>query len=208
LIALAFLLAAAGPHPAVKAERAFAAMAQTKGQWTAFRAFAAPRSVMFVPEPVNAQPWLRDKTDPPRSVMWWPSHVYISCDGKAAVTTGPWIRDGGKSHGYFTTVWAKLPDGSWKWLIDHGDALTTPRPSGEHVATASASCSRPPVPAKPTIYIARTGDELPVALSGASPDKSLTWDVVSYERHRKVTIRLWEDRGYRDVISDDVDISK
>ena len=41
MIALAVLLATAAPHPAVEAERAFAAMAQTKGQWTAFRAFAA-----------------------------------------------------------------------------------------------------------------------------------------------------------------------
>ena len=139
--------------------------------------------------------------------MWWPSHVYGSCDGKTAVTTGPWIRDGGKSHGYFTTVWAKLPDGSWKWLIDHGDDLTTPRPSGERVETATASCKAPPIP-RPTFYLTRSEDKPLVALTGASPDKSLTRDVVSDERRRKVTIRLWEDRGYRDVILDEVSISK
>ena len=81
---LALLLAAApvsAPMSAIDAERAFAADAQKNGQWTAFRNSAAPDAVMFVPEKVNAQAWLKDRADPPVSVFWWPGRSYVSCDG-------------------------------------------------------------------------------------------------------------------------------
>ena len=44
---LALLLAAAAPQTAIDAERAFVADAQTLGQWTAFRKYAADDAVMI-----------------------------------------------------------------------------------------------------------------------------------------------------------------
>ena len=64
LMMLAFFLPLPPPPPsptAIDAERAFAADAQQRGQWTAFRATATEEAVMFVPQPVNAQAFLKDE---------------------------------------------------------------------------------------------------------------------------------------------------
>jgi hypothetical protein len=75
-VILAFLLAAAAPATAVDAERAFAAMAQTEGQWAAFRAFAASEGLLFVPEQVNAQEWLKEAGASPDGSLVWNRKVY------------------------------------------------------------------------------------------------------------------------------------
>ena len=100
----ALLLAAAAPT-AIDAEYAFALDAQRRGQWTAFRKWADRDAVMFTPQATWARDFLNGRKDPPRSVRWWPARSIVSCDGRTAVNTGPWISGDGKSHGYFTTVW-------------------------------------------------------------------------------------------------------
>jgi hypothetical protein len=108
----------------IAAERAFAARAQSEGQWTAFRATAAPDSIMLAPDPINTHTFLRRFTsDPAVAVMWWPGRVWISCDGSLAVTAGPWVRNGGTQVGSFTTVWQRGDDGGWKWTFDGGREL-------------------------------------------------------------------------------------
>jgi hypothetical protein len=191
---LAALLAAtsqaptAGAPPAgpVEAERAFALMAQTDGQWTAFRAFAAPDAVMFVPGEVNAQQWLAGREDPPVPVMWWPGAAWLSCDGRLAVTTGPWVRDGGRLRGFFTTVWQRQADGGWKWLLDHGDTLTEPRGAPDRPEVRRASCD-------------------PAAPAAEGSDGSLLWDVeLAADGAREVVIRLWNGREHEVVVHDKV----
>ncbi|MGN6692381.1 MAG: hypothetical protein ACTHJU_15705, partial [Sphingopyxis sp.] len=63
---------AANPSGFIAAEIAFARLAQDKGQWTAFRETAAPDAVMFVPQRVRAQDWLKSKKDPAEAVKWQP----------------------------------------------------------------------------------------------------------------------------------------
>ena len=185
------LLAAAVPQSAVDAERAFAAMAQTEGQWTAFRAYAAPDAIMFTPEAGKAQAFLKDFKDPPVPVMWWPGEAWISCDGSLAVNTGPWVRPGGRSVGYFTTVWARQPDGSWKWLLDHGDVLARPRPAGETVRPRRAACSPAPT----------AGEDG----RRYSADRTLRWSfTVAADQSRTVAAELWTGRTYETVLHDRV----
>jgi hypothetical protein len=96
---------AANPSAFIAAEIRFAQLAQEKGQWTAFRETAHPDAVMFVPERVRAQDWLKSQTDPAEAVKWQPHAVYVSCDGNSGATTGAWQK--GSANGYFTTVWAR-----------------------------------------------------------------------------------------------------
>ena len=70
----------ANPSKVVAAELGFARMAQDEGQWTAFRATADDDAVMFVPQQVSAKAWLKGRADPPASVKWSPSVVYVSCN--------------------------------------------------------------------------------------------------------------------------------
>lgn len=198
MILAALLLAGATPADAVEAERAFAAAAQTDGQWTAFRTYAAAEGVMFVPQQVNAQEWLKGRADPPRTVMWWPADTWVSCDGSTAVITGPWIRNGGKLAGYFTTVWRRQADGTWKWLLDHGDVLDRPRPAGDVPKVRRAVCEGLRAAPKPE---SERGFE-----TGLSPDASLAWNwSVFDDGARTFWVQMWDGRAYRAVLQDKVE---
>jgi hypothetical protein len=192
------LLLAAAPQTAVEAERAFAADAQTLGQWTAFRKWAAPGAIMFVPQPVNAHEFLKNLPDPKLTYQWWPAQAFISCDGKTAVTTGPAVR--GAYRGYFTTLWQRQPDGSWRWLLDHGDALRTVRRAQEVTRVRRASCT------KPELALQAFLPEPDQQGAGASSDKTLKWHwTYSAKRNaRFVGLGLWTGAGYEPVVMDRV----
>ena len=186
---LALLLAAAEPSmTAIDAERAFVADAQKLGQWTAFRKYAADDAEMYVPQRVNAQEFLKGLKDPPASVFWWPGKSFVSCDGSYAVNTGPWVRQYGKAVGYFTTVWKRQPDGSWKWIYDGGDGLATARAEGGDIKPSPASCEGKPA-------------GLPSA--SKSPDGSLAWTIeVGGAGQRSFRAFVWNGKEYQRVIED------
>lgn len=201
MIEALLLLAAEPTMSAIDAERAFAADAQKSGQWTAFRKHAADHAIMFTPQPGRAQDWLKDKADPPVAVFWWPGRNYVSCDGSTAINTGPWVRQWGKSVGYFTTVWQRQADGGWKWLLDHGDASPTPRAEGGDIKPISAACSKLPVPPVPQ-------REVPEGVKvggGSSKDGTLNWGwTVLHDGSRNFFALLWDGRQHKMVIDDRV----
>ncbi len=108
----------------VAAERAFAKLGAEKGFKESFLAFIADDGVMFRPMPIQAKASLKERPEPPISLIWGPSHAEISRSGEMGWTTGPSeIRVKGNDevrHGHFVTVWKKQADGSWRWLIDTG----------------------------------------------------------------------------------------
>ncbi len=144
----ALLVSLAAPQSAVEAERAFAAMAQSNGQWTAFRSFAAPDAILFSDGPRNAHDLLDGLPDPRVSVAWWPGFSWVSCDGDLAVNTGPTLRDGGRKHGSFTTVWQRQHDGNWKWLADNGRDMPETVPARENPLVRKARCAAGPFAAE------------------------------------------------------------
>ena len=185
---LALALAAAEPQTAIDAERAFAGDAQKLGQWTAFRKYAADDAIMFAPNKVNAQTFLKELKDPPTAVFWWPGKSFVSCDGSYAVNTGPWVRQWGKAVGYFTTVWEKQSDGGWKWIYDGGEALENARGEGGDIKPQVASCEGKPA-------------GLPNA--SKSPDGSLAWAIdVGSAGQRSFRAYIWNGKEYQTVIED------
>ena len=201
----ALLLAVAAPAPqtAIEAERAFAADAQSKGQWTAFRQWAAPDALMFTPRPVRAHDFLKNLKDPPTAVFWWPGASFVSCDGNTAVNSGPWVREWGKSVGYFTTVWKRRPKTGWQWVYDAGDALSVPRAQGGDIAPVTASCTSPPRPmfaqhAPPSASGIEIGN-------GRSDDQTLLWSWrVTADGARRFWAYQWDGRTMVKVIDDQV----
>lgn len=187
----------ANPSAIVQAELAFARLAQEEGQWTAFRETAADDAIMFTPALVDAQQWLKGKADPPQAVTWQPHHVYISCDGSTALSTGAWQNAKGET-GRFNTIWQqqnfgqRRPDKEieWKWVFDDGVALDRPLPEPDYVETDVASC-------KTKIPV----DPLPTGLTdngrtGASPDGSLVWHAgFAGDGSRIVYVDLAQDDG-------------
>ena len=191
---------ATAPQTAIDAERAFAADAQKLGQWTAFRKYATDDALMFLPQPSNAQAFLKDRKDPPVAVFWWPGRSYVSCDGSHAVNTGPWVRGWGKAVGYFTTVWKRQPDGSWKWIYDAGDELKTARAEGGDIKPVVAACTKPSelvVHGSPAL-----GNK---AGRGESPDGSLHWTWETRpDGSRDFTAYVWDGKKMAAVVEDKV----
>lgn len=188
--------AAANPSAAIAAEVAFARMAQEKGQWTAFRAHAAPDAVMFVPQMVLAQEWLKDRADPSRAVTWQPHMAWSSCDGSLVATHGAW--QGAAGSGYFTTIWQRQPKGGYKWVLDHGDTMAFPLDAPEMIQALVAECPEPaPRADKPK---RRKGKEPavpfdPARRAGQSDDGSLAWEVtVTPQGARNVSV-TWRKDG-------------
>jgi hypothetical protein len=195
------LIAAAAAPTAVDAERAFAADAQRRGQWTAFRATATEDAVMFVPGPVNAQAFLKDKADPPQPLKWWPAKSFVSCDGNVAVNHGPWTNPNNGT-GTFTTVWERRAEG-WRWVYDGGDAVKAARPKKPLVR--KASCTGRPnramtLPPPPTA----AGQEVKER-SGSSEDGTLAWSwTVDVQNTRRFAAWLWNGRRFEQVLNQTV----
>ena len=211
LIAAASMAAAASASPvrtAVDAEYAFARDAQRMGQWTAFRKWAAPTAVMFTPQTVWAQQFLKDKKNPPESVRWRPALSIVSCDGRTAVNTGPWTRNRGKMHGYFTTVWSN-DKGQWRWVYDGGDRLEKPMVAGKQPRVLRAACRGKPVRApvlKPPSAKPKPSGAAPDDYGiGYSADRTLAWDwKVEARGERRFRTFLWNGRYYEQILHQNV----
>jgi ketosteroid isomerase-like protein len=124
----------------VAAERAFAADGLELGVQGSFLKHSAPEGMIFAPEPILAKAAFGQPRPKGRPLVWWPLWAGIARSGDLGFTTGPYT-SGGKPGGYYFTVWAKQPDGSWKWLFDGGPPSdqTDAAPQGAPVAYARLS---------------------------------------------------------------------
>ncbi|MFL6729405.1 MAG: hypothetical protein ACJ8E3_01895 [Sphingomicrobium sp.] len=204
----ALLLAAAPVPTAIDAERAFAADAQTIGQWTAFRKWADRDAVIFTPQAAWAQTALPAK-NPPKAIKWAPAHSFVSCDGRTAVNTGPWWKVDGTPGGYFTTVWQRSGR-TWRWAYDGGGPLdgaapaNTRRPQTHRASCRTKAPGAPVIPPPPlTNKQARNTPE--DNGRGQSADKTLGWDwKVEKDGSRKFRVFQWNGLRYAQVLFNDV----
>lgn len=199
--------ATANPSAIVQAELSFARLAATNGQWTAFRQTAADDAVMFTPDLVNAQQWLKNKADPAVAVDWQPQKIFMSCDGSMAVSIGAWQGPNGDV-GTYTTIWRqenfqgqlsrqkKGKDPEWKWVLDDGQISTSALPEPEFIETALASCKGRSTAVAPALMA-----DAPAA-SGSSEDQSLIWRVESpAPQSRQLTVYFWNGEQYDIALS-------
>lgn len=187
----------AKPGDVVATELAFARYAAENGRWVAFSEYSDEAGVMFVPEMVNAKVWLKGRAEPATQLGWEPYEVWSSCDGSIGVTRGGW--HAGEAKGWFTTVWKRQKDGSYRWLLDHGDVDPEFGAAPEFIEAHVADCPK--------------GDWLPpVALTeiepgngeffgGASDDATLRWGGrVDKWGGRIVTVDLWDGAQFQRVL--------
>ena len=213
MITALLLAAAAAPAAkapamtAVDAEIAFARDAGRIGQWSAFRKWVDNDAVMFAPQAVWAQPFLKTLKDPPKAIKWRPAHSFVSCDGRTAVNTGPWLKQDGTLGGYFTTIWQRTPRG-WRWVYDGGGPSSDPAPKGQlqvHRSSCRAKAPGAPIPPPPALSPkeARTTPE--DNGRGQSADKTIGWDwKVEKDGSRKLRVFQWQGAHYAQVLYNDV----
>jgi len=183
---------AAQPSTIVATELAFSRAAKERGQWTAFRQYAAPGALLHGKNgPFAIEPWLATQTDPAEAVQWNPRVVAMSCDGAMAVAHGRFVDPDGKV-GNFVTVWERQADNTYRYVFDAGgEDVPQPPPKkpveeGDIVVTdidavqgLVATCPRADaaVPPPPAIPIGEDGK----ADARLSRDGTLRW--------------RWEHRG-------------
>lgn len=216
----------ANPTAVIAAELALARDAQTRGQWTAFAAAAAPDAVMFIPAMVWAQRWLKGRANPAVSVKRQPQRLWASCDGSLVVSRGTW--QGPRGIGYFTTVWERQTDGAYRWVFDHADTLAQALPAPEMLTALVADCpdrprpaatlaGAPPAPSaagKPGQHRHRAHKRIkladlppldPAHRAGAAADGSVKWDVaVDADGGRVLSVTWLKDSGTRSILFDTV----
>ena len=190
---------------AVDAELAAAQDAATLGQWTASRRWAADDAVMFAPEPVRAQRWLKDRADPPASMDWKPTGSWTSCDGSVAVTTGYW-HGAANGVGWFTTVWRRQADSRWKWVLSHGDTLDRATLGNRRFENQVPDCRRRPPKLPPAVV---HGNERPGGF-GQSSDATLRYSWTAEPKFdggiatwsRDIVIELWNGKDWKRVLNE------
>ncbi|MFD1787648.1 hypothetical protein ACFSC3_08695 [Sphingomonas floccifaciens] len=186
---------------ALDAERAFAARAAKGEQWAAFRDTATEDAMMFVPQPIVARRFLADRAEPKHPIQWFPRASYVSCDGKTAVNTGPWMVPAQKAAGYFTTIWRQQADGGWKWLYDGGDQTGRIDAAGDRPKQRKAACRGR---ARDVLGAPEEGAEQ--QSSGRSGDSTLQWRwTYTPAGARALDVYLWNGRRMERVIADRID---
>lgn len=188
----------AQPGEVVAVELAFARAAREKGQWTAFAEYATRDALMFVPQPVNAQQWLKGRANPAEASRWQVHQVWSSCDGSLAASSGAFQQADG-AHGRFVTLWQRQDKGGYKWVADMGERLEVPLEEPDMVQAQVADCpqgaargmvrgsaARPSTPQDSTVSHDRT-----LAYSWASNGASGT----------VLTVRMMRDGEMREVLT-------
>jgi hypothetical protein len=189
----------ANPSALVAQEIAFARLAAEKGQWTAFRELAGPDAVMFAPEPVNAQNWLKNKADSVAAVKWQVHNVFMSCDGKTGVTKGAWQSPEGK-YGYFMTVWQRYENkrGEGKWLFSFNDSVPNDKSlkAPDFIGSKTASCK-----GKAPAIVTAPPEGVLIKQSFAY-DQSLSWTYVyRNDASRDVRVNMWDGEKMAEIDS-------
>jgi len=197
---VAILIDATSPATAVDAERAFAADARKIGQWTAFKRWAAPEALMFLPKPIDAREFFGKRADPKVSVHWWPNHSYVSCDGKTAINHGGAAWPSGFATN-FTTVWYQGKSG-WRWVYDGGQTVKQALPRDAKVEVRTASCRN--IPRRiagawaQTASLRAQGSAPLDSLGALSADRSLVWRYTYDPASKYLMFRgwLWDGERY------------
>ena len=122
-------------------DRAFSARAREVGTGQAFMEFAAEDAVMYRDgaEPIIGREAIAKAFagSDGSSLVWEPVAGDISSSGDLGYTRGKFVYHTapgpdsqppmGPFKGYYTSIWRKQPDGSWKWVYDGGIITEKPQ---------------------------------------------------------------------------------
>jgi ketosteroid isomerase-like protein len=119
------------------AERAFARTSVEKGIGPAFYEFFAEEGVGFNPHPAKFRENYRKRQPPaerpPVTLDWWPVFGDVSAAGDLGYTTGPYVftdqspQKRRPFYGFYSSIWKKQADGTWRMMVDLG--VDTPEPN-------------------------------------------------------------------------------
>src|SRR5687768_13642540 len=119
-----------GAEQVALAELAFARTSVETNTVNAFRKYLAKDAIMFREgEPVDGLELWNKRTPDSTLLKWWPVMADASQAGELGYTTGPYQFFSKRTdrtpvaNGYYSTIWKKQEDGSWKIKLDLGVPL-------------------------------------------------------------------------------------
>lgn len=101
----------------ITADRTAASIAKKETPHKAFMSIVDKESVLYVPSPVNAINYLKNRPNIPDRMSWKPNFALVSKSLDWGVTSGPmdFQKVGAvKRHGQYLTVWRRDKKGNWK----------------------------------------------------------------------------------------------
>lgn len=137
-------------------ERAFARRSVERGVRAAFYEFFAEEGVGFTPHPVKERESQRRQPVPdgppsPVTLDWEPVYGDIAQSADLGYLTGPFLLTDQSAEkrpprwGYYSSVWKKQPDGTWRVMADMG--VSTPPQQGPLPRNAFRAAPREPASA-------------------------------------------------------------
>jgi len=176
LLLLAPTAQADAAHEVVKAEQDFDAYTAVHGFTHSFHYWSAEDGVTIGPKgPRPIHKLLSDaiakdpsESDAPSKLRWWPLRAAASASGDLGWDLGGWKNGDDPDGGWYFTIWAKQPDGNWRWMVDTGagKAPLSQVPDKTAVITDPAPSARSTTAAAD---IAAADTALDTALASTSP---------------------------------------
>lgn len=136
-------------EPVLRAELAFARLADEKGIRTAFLTWLTEDASVFSPRMTSRKAQYGPEPGDPGHLVWYPEAMGLAAAGDLAWSFGPWtyaVKKGGPAlvHGHFLSVWRKQAGGGWKAVADIG----VPHAALEHPVEPFAIWDAPPAARK------------------------------------------------------------
>ena len=113
-----------------QADLAFSQLCQEKGMKASFLAYSDENVIKLnnkefaVRGKANLEKWFGDEKEDFK-LIWKPDFAEVSKSGDLGYTFGNWrltLADGTQRYGNYMTIWKKQADGSWKYVMDGGNA--------------------------------------------------------------------------------------
>ncbi len=142
-------------EPVLRAELAFARLADQKGIRPAFLAWLSEDAKVFIPRMKGGKDHYGTEPGDPGHLVWYPEAMGIAASGDLAWSLGPWTYAPKKGdpvlvHGHFLSLWRHQANGTWRVVADIGVPHGAPKQSCEPFAVWDApSAARKPVPMVP-----------------------------------------------------------
>jgi len=119
-------------EPVLRAELAFARLADQQGIRTAFLTCLTDAALVFTPRMTSSKEQYGREPGDPGHLVWYPEAMGIAAAGDLAWSLGPWTYAVKKGepvlvNGHFLSIWQKQADGRWKVEADIGVPHAAPR---------------------------------------------------------------------------------
>ncbi|HEX7872250.1 MAG TPA: hypothetical protein VF475_05015 [Sphingobium sp.] len=204
----------ADPSGVISAEMALGRLAIEKGEEAALAKMGAKDAILFAPGPVYAQKWAKGRHGPPVSIRWQTRQVFMSCDGRDAVSTGDWAQSDGK-HGWYSILWRRDPKAGFQWALINRDARDGTSEPSDEISGRVAQCKARergrdgdgPLPGKGAAPVVLPDVRQPAPMNGEgkSQDGSLRWRwAVAPDMSRTLDVWMATETGEAQVVSDRV----